>query len=622
MATNQNITTNSVITEDWNGGYKLELELSAQSNADNWTVDFELPYQISEFYGVDLTNNNDGSYTISGQNDQASLQSGQTIRPTFIIQDNGQQALTFDFDNSNDSIDSIPTEESISEPIIPDNLDGGSDNNSDSADAEADITTPSPSVNIPDNNGSSVSQQGKFAYGEALQKNFLFLEANRSGSLGADNRIEWRQDSTTNDGSTVGRDLEGGYFDAGDHVKFGQPMAASVNMLAWGGVEYTNAYKQAGQFDELLESVKWGTDYFLKAHETSGGKTDKLWVQVAEGGSANDHGYWGSPESVEANTTRNAFAIDANNPGSDVAASTSSALAAASMLFRGTDDAYADELLKNAKQLYDFAETHQGKYSDSVSQASPFYTSWSGYGDELASGAAWLAKATGEDSYLTKAENYFKNNVGGLGDWSWAVDDHSYGAAVILAQESDDSFFKGQVEGWLDKWVEGTAGVEYSNGGFAHRADWGSVPVTSSAAYLAQLYNDTVKEDSRYSNFANNQVDYILGDNPANLSYMVGFGENYPERPHHRGSSPNLKNDPLAVQENILYGAVVGGPGTPDDFSHNDRRDDWVTNEVGTSYNAPFASALIQQYDNLGGDPLSNAELDLLPGIDADGVGF
>ena len=622
MATNQNITTNSVITEDWNGGYKLELELSAQSNADNWTVDFELPYQISEFYGVDLTNNNDGSYTISGQNDQASLQSGQTIRPTFIIQDNGQQALTFDFDNSNDSIDSIPTEESISEPIIPDNLDGGSDNNSDSADAEADITTPSPSVNIPDNNGSSVSQQGKFAYGEALQKNFLFLEANRSGSLGADNRIEWRQDSTTNDGSTVGRDLEGGYFDAGDHVKFGQPMAASVNMLAWGGVEYTNAYKQAGQFDELLESVKWGTDYFLKAHETSGGKTDKLWVQVAEGGSANDHGYWGSPESVEANTTRNAFAIDANNPGSDVAASTSSALAAASMLFRGTDDAYADELLKNAKQLYDFAETHQGKYSDSVSQASPFYTSWSGYGDELASGAAWLAKATGEDSYLTKAENYFKNNVGGLGDWSWAVDDHSYGAAVILAQESDDSFFKGQVEGWLDKWVEGTAGVEYSNGGFAHRADWGSVPVTSSAAYLAQLYNDTVKQDSRYSNFANNQVDYILGDNPANLSYMVGFGENYPERPHHRGSSPNLKNDPLAVQENILYGAVVGGPGTPDDFSHNDRRDDWVTNEVGTSYNAPFASALIQQYDNLGGDPLSNAELDLLPGIDADGVGF
>ena len=466
-----------------------------------------------------------------------------------------------------------------------------------------------------------VEQSGQFSYGEALQKNFLFYEANRSGDLGSDNRLEWRSDSTLNDGSTVGRDLEGGYFDAGDHVKFGQPMAASVNMLAWGGVEYTEAYQRSGQFDELLAAVKWGTDYFLKAHETSDGKTSKLWVQVGEGGGANDHGYWGAPETVEANTTRNAFAIDPANPGSDVAASTSSAFAAASMLFRGVDDQYADELLQNAQQLYEFAETYQGKYSDSVSAANPFYTSWSGYGDELASGAAWLYKATGEQSYLTKAENYFKSEVGLLGDWSWAVDDHSYGAAVILAQESADPYFQGQVEGWLDKWINGGGNINYTSGGFAHRAAWGSVPVTSSAAYLAQLYNDTVKEDSRYSDFANNQVDYILGDNPANLSYMIGFGDKYPERPHHRGSAPNLGTQPTAIQENVLYGAVVGGPNTPDDFAHNDRRDDWVTNEVGISYNAPFASALIQQYDNFGGDPLSDSQLDQLIGIDADGVG-
>ena len=590
------LTASPAITEDWDGGYKFELDISAESKSNNWSLDFNLPYEISAAYGVDITNNGNGNYTIDGQNDQVNLKKGQSIKPIFIVEDNGQQALNPTF---GDSVN-------VSQPII-----------------EEDNSNNNPiKIDIPDNDGKKVGQQGKFAYGEALQKNFLFLEANRSGSLGPDNRIEWRSDSTTNDGSRVGRDLEGGYFDAGDHVKFGQPMAASVNMLAWGGVEYTEAYKQAGQFDELLESVKWGTDYFLKAHETSGGKTSKLWVQVAEGGSANDHGYWGAPETVEQHTTRNAFAIDANNPGSDVAASTSSALAAASMLFRGVDNQYADKLLKNAKQLYEFAETHQGKYSDSVSAANPFYTSWSGYGDELASGAAWLAKATGEQSYLTKAENHFKGKVGGLGDWSWAVDDHSYGAAVILAQESNDPFFKGQVEGWLNKWVNGGGNIKYTNGGFAHRAAWGSVPVTSSAAYLAQLYNDTVKQDSRYSDFANNQVDYILGDNPKNYSYMIGFGDNYPERPHHRGSAPNIKNNPTAPQENILFGAVVGGPNEANDYAHYDRRDDWVTNEVGTSYNAPFASALIQQYDNLGGDPLSEAQLDLLPGIDANGVGF
>ncbi|MDJ0595427.1 MAG: glycoside hydrolase family 9 protein [Pleurocapsa sp. MO_226.B13] len=604
MATNQTtIDTNPLISEDWNGGYKLELGLTAEAEANNWKIDFELPYTISAAYGVDLVDNGNGSYTISGQNEQVNLSTGQSIQPIFIIEDNGQEALAPQFTNF--SFDSNTTTESVSEPIV-----------------EESVSETSEPVEIAETSGQKVGQQGKFAYGEALQKNFLFLEANRSGDLGPDNRLEWRTDSTLNDGSTVGRDLSGGYFDAGDHVKFGQPMAASVNMLAWGGVEYTEAYKQSGQFDELLEAVKWGTDYFLKAHETNNGKTERLWVQVGEGGSANDHGYWGAPETVEANTTRNAFAIDPNNPGSDVAASTSSALAAASMLFRGVDNAYADRLLNNAKQLYEFAETYQGKYSDSVSAANPFYTSWSGYGDELASGAAWLHKATGEQSYLTKAENYFKNNVGGLGDWSWAADDHSYGAAVILAQESDDPFFKSQVEGWLDKWINGGGNINYTTGGFAHRARWGSVPVTSSAAYLAQLYNDTVKEDARYSDFANNQVDYILGDNPANLSYMIGFGDNYPQSPHHRGSAPNIKNDPTAPMENILYGAVVGGPDAPDDYAHNDRRDDWVTNEVGTSYNAPFASALIQQYDNLGGDPLSESELDQLIGVDANGVGF
>jgi endoglucanase len=588
-------TANSSVVEDWSGGYKLTVDLKASAAANNWKLDFNLPYTISAAYGVNLVNNGNGSYTISGQNDQVNLKSGQTIQPVFIINDGGKEALLPKFDTS---VGSSP------KPTpIPNN--------------------PDP-VTIPGGEGKPVGQRGKFAYGEALQKNFLFFEANRSGDLGPDNRLEWRKDSTMKDGSTVGRDLEGGYFDAGDHVKFGQPMAASVGMLAWGGVEYKEAYKQSGQLDELLEAVKWGTDYFLKAHETdSSGKTTRFWVQVGQGGSQNDHGFWGPAEKVEQNTYRQAFAIDRAHPGSDVAASTASALAAASMLFRGVDNAYADKLLTNAKQLYEFAETYQGKYSDSVPAASPFYTSWNGYGDELAEGAAWLYKATGTQSYLTKGENYFKTKIGGLGDWSWATDDHSYGAAVLLAQSSKDSFFKGQVEGWLNNWVNGTGSIKYTSGGFAHRASWGSVPVTGAAAFLAELYNDTVKQDSRYSKFATRQIDYILGDNPKGFSYMVGFGKNYPQRPHHRGSAGSQPLDGGSTpNDHILYGAIVGGPGSADDYSHNDRRNDWITNEVGTSYNAPIASALIQQYANLGGDPLSESQLDQLIGVDANGVGF
>ncbi|MGD1917775.1 MAG: cellulose binding domain-containing protein, partial [Pleurocapsa sp.] len=53
------IHTSSSIPEDWNGGYKVEVDLTAQSQAKNWTIDFKLPYQISESYGVDLVNNGD-----------------------------------------------------------------------------------------------------------------------------------------------------------------------------------------------------------------------------------------------------------------------------------------------------------------------------------------------------------------------------------------------------------------------------------------------------------------------------------------------------------------------------------------------------------------------------------
>ncbi len=79
-STSPQLKTNSQIVEDWAGGYKLELEISAESQADGWTLDFELSYNIAETYGVDIVNNGDGSYTIDGQNDQVNLSAGQTIK--------------------------------------------------------------------------------------------------------------------------------------------------------------------------------------------------------------------------------------------------------------------------------------------------------------------------------------------------------------------------------------------------------------------------------------------------------------------------------------------------------------------------------------------------------------
>ena len=58
----------------------------------------------------------------------------------------------------------------------------------------------------------------------------------------------------------------GGYYDAGDHVKFGLPMAFTVTMLSWGAIEFGDDVAAAGEWGHALEAIKWGTDYFVKAH--------------------------------------------------------------------------------------------------------------------------------------------------------------------------------------------------------------------------------------------------------------------------------------------------------------------------------------------------------------------
>src|SRR5262245_18408674 len=79
---------------------------------------------------------------------------------------------------------------------------------------------------------SEVSAQSGFNYGEALQKSIWFYEAQISGPKPSFSRVSWRGNSAMTDGSDVGRDLTGGWFDAGDHVKFGFAMVSSLSMLA------------------------------------------------------------------------------------------------------------------------------------------------------------------------------------------------------------------------------------------------------------------------------------------------------------------------------------------------------------------------------------------------------
>ncbi|MCG5216972.1 glycoside hydrolase family 9 protein [Streptosporangium soli] len=446
-----------------------------------------------------------------------------------------------------------------------------------------------------------------FNYGEALQKSIWFYEAQQSGDLPSWNRVGWRGDSALNDGGDVGVDLTGGWYDAGDHVKFGLPMAATTTMLAWGAVEYRDAYASSGQLTHLLNNLKFVNDYFIKAHPSA----NVLYGQVGNGGT--DHAWWGPAEAMS--MARPAYKIDASCGGSDLAGETAAAMAASSIVFRPTNPSYADTLVTHAKQLYTFADTVRKKYSDCISDAQGYYNSWSGYNDELVWGAIWLHRATQDPAYLTKAESYYDN----LGTepqsttksykWTIAWDDKSYGAYVLLNKLTGKQKYLDDANRWLDFWTVGVNGqkIRYSPGGQAVLDRWGSLRYAANTSFAALVHSDTITDatrKARYHDFAVRQINYALGDNPRNSSYMIGFGANPPKNPHHRtahGSWTDQLTNPVATRH-TLYGALVGGPPDPDD-AYTDKRDDYVMNEVATDYNAGFTSSLARLYKEYGGTP-------------------
>jgi chitodextrinase len=462
---------------------------------------------------------------------------------------------------------------------------------------------------------------GQFNYAEALQKSMFFYEAQISGRKPTWSRVSWRGDSAMNDGSDVGRDLTGGWFDAGDHVKFGFPMAFTTTMLAWGAVEYRDAYTSSGQLTNLLNNLRVPNDYFIKAHPSA----DLLYGQVGTG--QPDHNWWGPAEVLP--MARPAYKIDATCGGSDLAGETAAAMAASSMVFRPTDAAYANTLVSHARQLYSFADRVRKMYHECITDATQFYKSWSGFQDELVWAAIWLHRATGEASFLTKAEAEYDaqgnepQSTTKSYKWTIAWDNKQFGTYALLAQLTGKQKYVDDANRWLDYWTVGVNGqkVPTSPGGQAVLDTWGSLRYAANTSFVALLYSDRVAIDAtrktRYHDWAVRQIDYALGDNPRHSSYMIGFGATPPKDPHHRtahGSWFDSREVP-AQTRHVLYGALVGGPSSAND-QYTDSRNDFVMNEVATDYNAGLTSALVRLYREYGGTPLANFPTPEAPDMD------
>lgn len=157
--------------------------------------------------------------------------------------------------------------------------------------------------------------------------------------------------------------------------------------------------------------------------------------------------------------------------------------------------------------------------------------------------------------------------------------------------------------------------VQRTPGGLLYTRQWNNMQYVSNAAFLLTVYSDYLGTANQMLDcpkgavgpleifsFAKSQIDYILGSNPMAVSYLVGYGLNYPKRAHHRGASIEsykknkgfigctqgydnwyTRHDP---NPNVLDGALVGGPDSDDQF--RDERWNYMQTEACTYNTAPL----------------------------------
>lgn len=121
---------------------------------------------------------------------------------------------------------------------------------------------------------------------------------------------------------------------------------------------------------------------------------------------------------------------------------------------------------------------------------------------------------------------------------------------------------------------------------------WGS---TSEAAnegvLLIQAYK--LSHNKKYLDYALANLDYLLGRNATDYSYVTGYGSKTPMHPHHRPSVADGVIDPIP---GLLVGGANPGmqdgirvPSTVPDEAYIDDDKAYAANEIAINWNAPLA---------------------------------
>jgi endoglucanase len=398
-------------------------------------------------------------------------------------------------------------------------------------------------------------------------------------------------------------DVSGGWFDAGDYLKFVETASFTDIALLYAAREYPTAFSDPAA---LLAEARHGTDWLLKMWDQSR-RVLYFQVGIGDGNGASilgDHDLWRLPQADDASRAkpgsptwfaahRPVFA--ANAPGTPISPNLAGRVAAAfglcAQVFAASDPAYAARCLLDGQTIYDQTNTHPGAtLLTSVPHA--YYTEpeWR---DDMALGAAELYLATQKlaSSPAVQAQpplphsdlGYYLSRAGGWvnayiegplsGQDSFNLYDVSalagHDIAQILRSSLGQSLQRTNtvptdppslLQDRADQLHLGERLARGEPFGLANPStNLDTVAHALGYAIEARTY-DALAGTSVFESFAQSQLDWLLGANAWGSSFVVGAGSVFP---HCLASQiPNLSGS-LNGRGAILSGATVNGPTAP-----------------------------------------------------------
>jgi len=395
-------------------------------------------------------------------------------------------------------------------------------------------------------------------------------------------------------------DVSGGWFDAGDFIKFVETASYVVDVMLMAVRDHKHLFVNTTSdfYSEALFGIQW----LQKMWDDNKGI---LYIQVGIGdGNDNivaDHDIWRLPEADDKLNVKSGdaeyyikyrpvFSASNLSPNASISPNLAGRVAAAFALcyqvYSASMPSLAKECLASAEHVFALANT---KPSGNLLTTAPFdYYPETEWRDDLELGAVELYYAStmaqkngvqtrvDANAYLTAAQNwaqqYISNandkdsinlyDVAGIAHYELWKALSSSGIKTEMAIGPSD--LANAIKTQLD---QGVAYYVKDPFGFCDQYDSGDdlVPHGFGYALLADFYMEiSPSSASQYRDFAQSQVDWEFGKNAWGTSFMIGAGSVYSHCPQHQVA--NLAGN-LNGTRPIVLGAVSDGPSQTDNFS-------------------------------------------------------